>query len=118
MRSGERGPGDRNPGQPAEVLPIAEAGMIRIRSIVRQLASVQRELFALGFPIAGARLAVVMEQIGRDVTDVIETVERIKAVLPRLQASIPPAIDLHIVSDRTQTIRASVDCSSAIWGRR
>ena len=41
--------------------------------------------------------------------NVINTVERIKAALPRLQASIPPSINLHIVTDRTQTIRASVD---------
>ena len=41
--------------------------------------------------------------------NVIDTVERIKAALPRVQASIPPAVDFHIVTDRTQTIRASVD---------
>jgi hydrophobe/amphiphile efflux-1 (HAE1) family protein len=35
-------------------------------------------------------------------------VDRIKALLPQLQASIPPAIKVSIVSDRTQTIRASV----------
>ena len=40
--------------------------------------------------------------------NVIETVDRIKALLPQLQASIPPGIKLNIVSDRTQTIRASV----------
>ena len=40
--------------------------------------------------------------------NVIETVDRIKALLPQLQASIPPAIKLSIVSDRTQTIRASI----------
>jgi multidrug efflux pump len=40
--------------------------------------------------------------------NVISTVERIKALLPRLQASIPPAIDLRVISDRTPTIRASL----------
>ena len=40
--------------------------------------------------------------------NVIETVERIKAALPALQASIPPAIKTSIIVDRTQTIRASV----------
>ena len=39
----------------------------------------------------------------------IDTVERIKAALPRIQASIPPAIDIAIATDRTQTIRASVN---------
>ena len=40
--------------------------------------------------------------------NVIETVERIKAALPRLQAAIPPAIEVRILTDRTQTIRSSV----------
>ncbi len=40
--------------------------------------------------------------------NVIETVERIKTMLPRLQASIPPSIKTDIIVDRTQTIRASV----------
>ncbi len=40
--------------------------------------------------------------------NVIDTVERIKATLPRLEASIPPSIKTVVVVDRTQTIRASV----------
>jgi hydrophobe/amphiphile efflux-1 (HAE1) family protein len=40
--------------------------------------------------------------------NVIETVERIKAALPRLAAAIPPGIDMKVATDRTQTIRASV----------
>jgi multidrug efflux pump subunit AcrB len=51
-------------------------------------------------------ILIVQRQPG---ANAIATVERIKAALPRLQASIPPAIDMHIVTDRTQTIRASVN---------
>ncbi|HIJ61390.1 MAG TPA: multidrug efflux RND transporter permease subunit [Rhodospirillaceae bacterium] len=40
--------------------------------------------------------------------NVIDTVERVKARLPLLQASIPPAVRVQILIDRTQTIRASV----------
>jgi multidrug efflux pump len=40
--------------------------------------------------------------------NIIETVDRVRAVLPRLQASIPAAIDLKVVQDRTPTIRASL----------
>src|SRR5580658_4180166 len=40
--------------------------------------------------------------------NVIDTVERIKGTLPRLEASIPPSINTKIIVDRTQTIRASV----------
>jgi multidrug efflux pump subunit AcrB len=40
--------------------------------------------------------------------NVIETVERIKARLPRLTANIPPAVTVETILDRTVTIRASV----------
>ena len=40
--------------------------------------------------------------------NVIATVDQIKKALPQLQASLPPSLNIHIASDRTQTIRASV----------
>ena len=40
--------------------------------------------------------------------NVIEVVDRIKKLLPTLQASLPPAVDVTILTDRTVTIRASV----------
>jgi multidrug efflux pump len=41
--------------------------------------------------------------------NIIETVDRVKASLPSLKASIPSAINLTSVFDRTTTIRASVN---------
>ncbi|MFJ3054611.1 efflux RND transporter permease subunit [Herbaspirillum sp. NPDC087042] len=41
--------------------------------------------------------------------NVIETVGRIKAAMPRLRAAIPAAIHVNTLIDRTQTIRASVE---------
>jgi multidrug efflux pump len=40
--------------------------------------------------------------------NVISVVDSIKALLPQLQATLPAAIDLNILTDRTITIRASV----------
>ncbi len=40
--------------------------------------------------------------------NVIETVDRVKALLPELQRWVPAGIDISILSDRTTTIRASV----------
>ncbi len=40
--------------------------------------------------------------------NVIDTVERIKAALPKLRAAIPPAVTVETIVDRTVTIRASV----------
>jgi HAE1 family hydrophobic/amphiphilic exporter-1/multidrug efflux pump len=41
--------------------------------------------------------------------NVIDTVDRINAAMPRIRAAIPRAIDVLIVIDRTQTIRASME---------
>ncbi|WP_027522214.1 multidrug efflux RND transporter permease subunit [Bradyrhizobium sp. Ec3.3] len=49
---------------------------------------------------------VIFKQPG---ANVIDTVDRIKAQLPRLVAAIPPAIAIKIISDRTTTIRAAVE---------
>jgi len=40
--------------------------------------------------------------------NVIEVVDRVKALLPQLQATLPGAVDLVLLTDRTTTIRASV----------
>jgi multidrug efflux pump len=52
-----------------------------------------------------AVLLLIRRQPG---ANVIETVDRVKAILPVLQASIPQSIDLQIASDSTTTIRASL----------
>jgi len=49
---------------------------------------------------------VVYKQPG---ANVIETVDKIKSLLPRLVAAIPAAIKIEVISDRTLTIRAAVD---------
>jgi hydrophobic/amphiphilic exporter-1 (mainly G- bacteria), HAE1 family len=49
---------------------------------------------------------IVYKQPG---ANVIATVDRIKAELPRLRAAMPPSVKVEVLSDRTQTIRASVD---------
>src|SRR3984893_762226 len=48
---------------------------------------------------------MILKQPGPSVVD---PVDRIKAVLPQLQAAIPPAVKVDILSDRTTTIRASI----------
>ncbi len=50
-------------------------------------------------------ILVIFKQPG---ANVIETVDRINAALPHLRASMPPAVHLDTLSDRTQTIRAAV----------
>ena len=50
-------------------------------------------------------LIIVFRQPG---ANIIETVDRVRALMPYLRSSIPPAIELTIAMDRTVTVRASV----------
>ncbi len=50
-------------------------------------------------------LLLIYRQPGANILD---TVGRVNALLPRLRASIPSAIDLNVDMDRTSTIRASL----------
>jgi multidrug efflux pump len=50
-------------------------------------------------------LIIIFRQPG---ANIIDTVDRVRALMPFLQSSISPAIDLTIAMDRTVTVRASV----------
>ncbi|OWY40188.1 multidrug transporter subunit MdtC [Xenophilus sp. AP218F] len=56
----------------------------------------------------GKQPAVMLILFRQPGANIIETVDRVKALLPVLQASIPPAIKINQVMDRTPTIRASL----------
>jgi len=58
--------------------------------------------------LANGKPAVLMIIFRQPGANIIETVDRVRSLLPQLQASIPPSIHLNIVLDRTTTIRASV----------
>jgi multidrug efflux pump len=55
-----------------------------------------------------SKRAVVLFVRKQSDANVVETVDRIKEILPQLRRWLPPAIHLDIQSDRTLTIRASV----------
>jgi hydrophobe/amphiphile efflux-1 (HAE1) family protein len=52
--------------------------------------------------------SVLLQLYRQPSANIIETVDRVRAVLPLLQASIPPSIRIDVSQDRTTTIRASV----------
>jgi multidrug efflux pump len=54
----------------------------------------------------GAVLVILYRQPG---ANIIETVDRVVALIPALKASIPTDIDVKVVMDRTVTIRASLN---------
>jgi multidrug efflux pump len=57
---------------------------------------------------ANDQRAIILNVQRQPGANIIQVADRIKALLPQLKASIPPAIDLSILTDRTETIRASV----------
>jgi HAE1 family hydrophobic/amphiphilic exporter-1 len=94
------------PEQYADLIVAYRNGSpVRVRDIGRAISAGENELIAAWYNRQRAILLAVQRQPG---ANVIGTVERIKAMLPVLQASIPAAVKISIVSDRTQTIRASV----------
>src|SRR5690606_3501464 len=52
--------------------------------------------------------AIVLNVQRQPGANVIEVVDRIQALLPQLQASLPGAVEVRVLTDRTTTIRASV----------
>jgi len=79
---------------------------VRLTDIARVTEGIE-DLRNSGY--SNGRPAVVIG-IGRQPgANIIETVDRIKALMPELRASIPPSVTLTPTFDRTTTIRASVN---------
>jgi multidrug efflux pump len=58
--------------------------------------------------LANGKPAVLIQISRQPNANIIDTVDRSKALLPQFQASLPPTVKLNIDNDRTGTIRASV----------
>jgi multidrug efflux pump len=58
--------------------------------------------------LANGRPAVVIVVRRQPGANIIDTLEHVRAALPRLEASIPRAIDVELILDRTTTIRSSL----------
>ncbi len=89
----------------ALVIAYRNGAPVRISDIGRAIDGPENDLLAGWQDKHPAIILAVQRQPG---ANVIKTVDQIKASLPRLEASIPAAVKVSILSDRTQTIRASV----------
>ena len=78
---------------------------VRIKDVGNAINGPENDLLAGWFNNQRAIILAVQRQPG---ANVIATVDRVKAMLPQLQGSIPKDIKVSILSDRTETIRASV----------
>ena len=81
-------------------------GVVRMRDVANVYDSVQT-LRAAGF--VNQQPAIILLVFRLPGANVIATVDRIKATLPSVRASIPAGDNLAVVTDLTTTIRASVN---------
>jgi len=78
---------------------------VRVRDIGKAVDGPENMLVGATQNNRPAILLIIFKQPS---ANVIDTVDAIKARLPKLIANIPPSVHVKIVSDRTLTIRASV----------
>ncbi len=78
---------------------------VRLREVAEVVDGAENARLAAWGNESQALIVNVQRQPG---ANVIEVVDGIKKVLPALQASLPPAVKVTVLTDRTQTIRASV----------
>ncbi|HMK64666.1 MAG TPA: efflux RND transporter permease subunit, partial [Thermodesulfobacteriota bacterium] len=96
----------RNAGQYQPLIIRYKAGAaVRIPDVGRVVDSVE-DLRAAG--MVNGKLSVMAIIFRQPNANIIETVDRVKALLPQLKAAMPGGVEFNIVSDRTPPIRGSL----------
>jgi multidrug efflux pump len=92
-----------------EYQPLIVAGHVgapvRLRDVAEVMDSVED---SRNLGLSNGKPAVLLAIFRQPDANMIETVDRITALLPQLRASISPSLQLSVAIDRTTTIRASV----------
>ncbi|GGJ04692.1 efflux RND transporter permease subunit [Neoroseomonas lacus] len=87
------------------IIAYRNGAPVRVRDVGQAVDAAENERLAA---YANGRPAILLAISRVPGANVIDTVERIRAALPRLQTAIPPTVTISVLSDRTQTIRAAV----------
>ncbi|WP_312289827.1 MdtB/MuxB family multidrug efflux RND transporter permease subunit [Stutzerimonas nitrititolerans] len=87
------------------ILNYEEGATLRLRDVASIIDGAENERLAAWANENQAVLLNIQRQPG---ANVIEVVERIQALLPEVSASMPAGLDVVVLTDRTQTIRAAV----------
>ena len=96
---------DVAPEYDAVIVRSSNGAVVRLSSVASVEAGVRNSRAAGWFNGQPSVLLIINKQ---STANVLETVDRIYELLPEEKKWISPAIDISVVSDRTQTIRASV----------
>ena len=87
------------------IVAYQNGGAIRLRDIANVVDSVENSQQAAWMNTQPAVILNIQRQPG---ANIIGVVDRVKTVLPQLQVSLPASVKVTVLTDRTQTIRASV----------
>ncbi len=87
------------------VVAYKNGGPVRLSDVATVVDSAENTKLAAWRDTAPAVIVNIQRQPGANVIEVADT---IRALLPTLRASMPAAVDVAVLTDRTTTIRASV----------
>jgi multidrug efflux pump len=87
------------------LLSYVNGAPVRLRDVANVVDSVQD---VRNYGVANGKPAIALFILKEPGANIIETVAAVREILLRLQASIPSAININVMSDRTPTIRASL----------
>jgi multidrug efflux pump len=87
------------------IIATRNGSPIRIRDVGDVIDNVEN--IRLGGWVDG-QAAVIVDIQRQPGANIIETANRVKALLPRLRSTVPPSVKIAVMTDRTATIRASV----------
>jgi len=92
-----------------EYQPLIVAGRVGAPVRLRDVAEVSDSVEdSRNLGLSGGKPSVLLAVFRQPGANMIETVDRITALMPQLRASISPSLKLSVALDRTTTIRASV----------
>jgi multidrug efflux pump len=89
------------------IIAYRNGAPVRLSDVANVIDSVENDQLAAW--INQKQAAVLVDIQRQPGANIIQTVDRIRQLLPKLTATIPPAVKVSILSDRTETIRASVE---------
>jgi hydrophobe/amphiphile efflux-1 (HAE1) family protein len=87
------------------VIAYRNGAPVLLRDVGRAVDSVENAELAAWYNGAPAVILDIQRQPG---ANTIQVVEAVRALLPKLTASLPPALKISVVTDRTITIRAAI----------
>lgn len=87
------------------VLSYRDGAPVRIRDVGTAIEGVENVKLAAW---NGDQPAILLEILRQPGSNIIATVDRVNELVSELRAAMPPSIDMVVLSDRTDTIRASL----------